>query len=162
QHAAGGDLEPGGVEDLRADVRVQPDQLADPVGEQLRRGPVRRPAGEREAELLVLVGGGDVLVGVRLHPHGDPDQHLRPHPARASWLSRSISWKESSTIRPTPASRAAASSAVDLLLPWKPIRSGGNPAASATASSPPVQTSRFSPSSAMIRATARHRNALPA
>ena len=43
----------------------------------------------------------------------------------------------------------------DLLLPWKPIRSGGKPARSATASSPPVQTSRLRPSSATQRATAR-------
>ena len=35
----------------------------------------RVPAGEREAELLVLVRGGDELVGVRLHTDGDPDHH---------------------------------------------------------------------------------------
>ncbi len=35
-----------------------------------------------------------------------------------------------------------ASSASDLLLPWKTIRSGGKPACSATCSSPPVATSR--------------------
>jgi hypothetical protein len=65
-------------------------------------------------------------------------------------------------IRPTPASTARVSSDTDLLLPWKPIRSGGMPADSATASSPPEHTSRCSPSSAMTRTTARHRNALPA
>lgn len=65
-------------------------------------------------------------------------------------------------IRPTPASSARDSSETDLLLPWKPIRSGGIPADNAVASSPPVQTSRCRPSSAIIRTTARHRNALPA
>ena len=38
-------------------------------------------------------------------------------------------------------------SGIDLLFPWKPIRSAGKPAARATANSPPVQTSRKSPSS---------------
>lgn len=65
-------------------------------------------------------------------------------------------------IRPTSASSARDSSLTDLLLPWKPIRSAGMSAASATASSPPEQTSRNSPSSAMIRTTALQRNALPA
>lgn len=36
------------------------------------------PAGERDAELLVLVGGGDELVGVGLHADGDPDLDLLP------------------------------------------------------------------------------------
>ncbi len=61
--------------------------------------------------------------------------------------SRSISASESTTIRPTPASSAAASSASDLLLPCRSIRSPGKPARTATASSPPVHTSRPSPSS---------------
>ena len=40
----------------------------------------RVAGGDREAELLVLVGGGDVLVGVRLDAGGDPDHdpHGRP------------------------------------------------------------------------------------
>jgi hypothetical protein len=49
-----------------------------------------------------------------------------------------------------------------LLLPWKPIRWPGTPDRTATASSPPVQTSRLSPSSITQPATARHRKALPA
>ena len=59
-------------------------------------------------------------------------------------------------IRPTPSSTARRSSADDLLLPWKPIRAGSKPARSATASSPPEQTSRQSPSS---RHPAGHRGA---
>ena len=37
----------------------------------------RGAAGEREAELLVLVRGGDELVGVRLDADGDPHHHPR-------------------------------------------------------------------------------------
>ena len=48
--------------------------------------------------------------------------------SRAIASSRAISWNESSTTRPTPASTAAASSAGDLLLPCNVIRSAGNPA----------------------------------
>ena len=65
-------------------------------------------------------------------------------------------------ILPTPSSTARVSSATVLLLPWKPTRSIGKPARSATASSPPEQTSRLSPSSAIHRATVVQRNALPA
>ena len=75
---AGGHLEPGGVEDLAADVGVQPEQL-EPVA--VRRGCGDRlgglAAGEREAELLVLVGGRDELVGVRLDADGDADHDRR-------------------------------------------------------------------------------------
>ena len=65
-------------------------------------------------------------------------------------------------IRPTPISTARSSSPRVLLLPWKPIRAAGKPARSATVSSPPLQTSRDSPSSATQRAVVVHRNALPA
>ena len=73
--AVGRDLEPGRVEDLRADVRVQADQRQSPIGQDPADGLVGGPSGQREAELLVLVRGGDELVGVRLDPHGDPDHH---------------------------------------------------------------------------------------
>ena len=36
----------------------------------------RRAAGQRQAELLVLVGGGDELVGVRLDADGDAHEHV--------------------------------------------------------------------------------------
>ncbi len=78
------------------------------------------------------------------------------------WATRTISWKESSTIRPTPARTARSISSGDLLLPWKAMRSAGIPAESAVASSPPEHTSRFSPSSSSHRTTARDRKALPA
>ena len=65
-------------------------------------------------------------------------------------------------IRPTPTSTARASSLWLLLLPWNPIRLGAKPARSATASSPPEQTSRLSPSSAIQRTLTTDMNALPA
>ena len=65
-------------------------------------------------------------------------------------------------MRPTPRSRPTRSSASDLLLPWYTMRSAGNPARSATCSSPPVATSRCMPSSAASCAIATHRNAFPA
>ncbi len=80
----------------------------------------------------------------------------------AIWSSRAISWNESSTTVPMPASTALTSSATDLLLPWKVIRSGGKSAASATASSPPLHTSRLRPSWAIQRAISTLRNALAA
>ena len=36
----------------------------------------RRAVGQRQPELLVFVGGGDELVGVRLDADGDADQHI--------------------------------------------------------------------------------------
>lgn len=45
----------------------------------------------------------------------------------ATCATRTISSKESSTIRPTPASTARRISAVVLLLPWKAIRAAGDP-----------------------------------
>lgn len=76
--------------------------------------------------------------------------------------TRAISWKESSTIRPTPTVTALSISATVLLLPWKAMRSAGIPASSAQVSSPPEQTSRLSPSSLSQRTIARERNAFPA
>ena len=162
-HPVRRDLEAAGVEDLRADVGVQADQLEPRRGEHPAYRLEGVAAGQREAELLVLVRGRDELVGVRLDADGartstrwvaPRSTHSRP--------SRSISSSESTTTRPTPASRAAASSATDLLLPCSSIRSPGNPARTATASSPPVHTSRPSPSSSTQRATAVQRNALAA
>ncbi len=63
---------------------------------------------------------------------------------------------------PTPVFTAFSSSSTDLLLPCSAIRSGGIPAASATASSPELHTSRLRPSSCSQRTTALERNALPA
>ena len=158
-------LEMGHVEDLAADVGVHADQL-DP-GQQLEGG--HRLGGgagrHREAELGVLLPGAHELVGVDLDSRGDPHQHrggARLPGSSVSRPSRAISSKESTTIRPTPAASARASSASDLLLPCSTSRSAGTPAASATCSSPPVDTSRYMPSWWASAAIAVHRKALVA
>ena len=75
-HAVGGQLEAGDVEDLRADVAVQADQ-AQVVGREHPPHRVhRRAAGQRQTELLVLVRGGDELVGVGLDADGDANQNV--------------------------------------------------------------------------------------
>ena len=74
----------------------------------------------------------------------------------------SISGMASMTRVPTPAASARSISATDLLLPCMMMRSGGNPAARATANSPPLATSRPSPSSSHQRAMVVARNAFAA
>src|SRR5690606_7784222 len=71
-----GDLEARGVEDLRPDVGVQADQADVLGGEQAPHRLGGGPVAHGQPELLVVVRGGDELVGVRLHPGGDPDQDL--------------------------------------------------------------------------------------
>ena len=78
EQPARGDLEAAGVEDLRADVRVQAAQLKLGPGQRAPHRLGRRARGQRDAELLVLVRGRDVLVGVRLDPDRHPEQHRRP------------------------------------------------------------------------------------
>src|SRR5674476_32285 len=79
EHAAGRHLEAAGVEDLAADVGVQTQQgQACRVAQDATNRLGRLPAGQAEAELLVLVRGGDVLMGVRLDTDRDPD-HDRCH-----------------------------------------------------------------------------------
>jgi hypothetical protein len=80
----------------------------------------------------------------------------------AASATRPISASESITIRPIPAATARSISASDLLLPCSVMCPGGIPARSPTASSPPEQVSRRTPSACSHRATAVHRNAFPA
>ena len=85
-------------------------------------GPPRRrarPAGEREAELLVLVRGRDELVGVRLDAHGDAGSS----PAPVAPRSRGHGVEPGDLVRtsrrttyPTPASTAATSSSIGLVV----------------------------------------------
>jgi hypothetical protein len=77
-HPVGRHLEAGRVEDLRADVRVQPGELQARAGDDPCHGLVGRARGQREAELLIVMRGGHELVGVGFHPGGDAYQHLRP------------------------------------------------------------------------------------
>ena len=78
EHPPGGHLEAAGVEDLRADVRVQPGELEHGQRQHPPDGLVGGAGREREAELLVVVRGGHELVGVRLDPGRHPDQDPRP------------------------------------------------------------------------------------
>ena len=73
---ARGDFEACGVEDLRSDVGVEPDEAQVRGGEQAAHRLGSRPVAEGQPELLVVVGGGDELVGVCLHAGGDTDQHF--------------------------------------------------------------------------------------
>ena len=81
---------------------------------------------------------------------------------RARRATSSISPRESTTIRPSPESRARVISAADLLLPCSAIRAGSMPARRATASSPPEEVSTFRPSSRTQRTTSVVRKDLPA
>ena len=99
---------------------------------------------EREAELLVFVRGREEVVGLGVHAAVDAHEHAPGSAPRALddrrealELDRSCR-SRSSRCRP---STALSSSATLLLLPWKPRRAGSAPAARATASSPPEQTS---------------------
>src|SRR5699024_4114094 len=82
EDAAGRDLEAAGVEELGTDVRVEAEQIqlrgVEHAVHRLEGG----AAGEGEAELLVLVRGGDELVRVRLdargHPQHDPGAQAQP------------------------------------------------------------------------------------
>ena len=108
------------------------------------RGCARRaPAAsvEREAELLVLVRGGQEVVGLGVHAAVDAQ---RARPARAPRALDDRRRRRSISISAVDDDRADADrrprarvSATLLLLPWKPRRAGSAPAASATASSPP-------------------------
>ena len=70
------DLEAGDIEDLRTDMAVQPDETQVVGGEYPPHRCHRRAAGHREPELLVLVRGGDELVGVRLDADGETNQDV--------------------------------------------------------------------------------------
>jgi hypothetical protein len=84
-------------------------------------------------------------------------------PVRAAASAiRTMSSKESMTMRPTLASTAVSISTIDLLLPCMSKRSPDTPARSATASSPPEATSMPRPSSVTQRATVVERKAFAA
>ena len=67
------------VEDVRPDVAVQAAQLERRLGEHRGDGLGRGAAVQAEAELAVLLAGGDVLVGVGLDARRDPQVDRLPH-----------------------------------------------------------------------------------
>ena len=75
-HAVCGDLEARDIEDLRSDVAVQADQTKMVGGEHAAHGSHGRATGERQAEFLIFVCGGDEFVGVRFDADGDAHQHV--------------------------------------------------------------------------------------
>ena len=161
-HPAGGELEAVGVEDLRADVAVQPHEVQPRRLQHPAHGLGGVARGQREAELLVLVGGGDELVGVRLDPDRHPHHDVGADVARRGRSRRGGRSRRRSRARSRRPRRPArrSSSWRLLLLPCTVIRSGGKPARSAVRSSPSVQTSSPRPSSATQRAISVVRNAL--
>ena len=87
EHASGRQPEALGLEDLGPDVAVHAQQV-DRLGRQGRGHgdggrraaghiavPVGGGRGQGEPELLVLVRGGDEVVGVRVHARGQPEHH---------------------------------------------------------------------------------------
>ena len=168
EHRAGDDRKAVGLENLRADMRVQAEQAdgrrVDGARDRLQAGEVPvAPGWIGEPELLVLVRGGDRLVGGGVHP--GVSRSITGALTRSSVamrITRSSSSSESITMRPTPMCSARVISAADLLLPCSESLAPGTPAAAATASSPPEQVSRRSPCSITVRATEVHKNALPA
>ena len=109
----------------------------------------RVAALEAEAELRVLGAGLDVLVRVRLDAGRDADVHARRGESSAtSASSRSSSSNESTTMRPTPDLERGTQLRRRLVVAVEhDARRAGTRPCSATYSSPPVATSRCSPSS---------------
>jgi hypothetical protein len=75
-HPVGGQLEARDIEDLRPDVTVESDQTQVVGREHAPHRGHRRAADQRQTELLILVGGGDELVGVGFHADGHPNKNI--------------------------------------------------------------------------------------
>lgn len=163
QHPPGGNLEPGRIEDLAADMGVQPEDL-DPVDQaQLAHCLERRTVGDGEAELLILMRGGNVFVGVRFHTRGHSDHDPDRAQPLGSKYADPLDLVEGVHHDPPDAcgDRAAQlgkALVVSVVADLRRIevRPQGN------GEFPGEQTSRLSPSSATQRATAVDKNALPA
>ena len=83
EHALRGELEALGVEDRGADVAMQANQREVRRVERALRRAEGGARGQRDAELLVLVRGGDELMRVGVHAGLDADHH-RLHAASRS------------------------------------------------------------------------------
>ncbi len=162
ENAGRGLAEAGDAEDLRTDMTVQPGehQTGDLADARDRLLCLR----ERETELLVLVGRGEEVVGLGVHAADHADQHaLARTGARRDRCEPFDLDGAVDDDRPD----ADLDGTLELGDPTcccreNRAKAGATPAARATASSPPVQTSTRSPSSTIQRAIVVHRNALPA
>ena len=162
EQAAGGLGEPVGLEDLRSDVRVQArGSAANRALGSAPPHPGRRPAGCRTSGPRVRSPGTRGWRRARRELMRSRTACTVPA-ARAASATRSSSTTLSRTIAPTPSATLRSISARLLLLPWNPRRAGSTPAASATASSPPLHTSMLRPAAVIQRAISVQRNALPA
>ncbi len=94
EHPAGRHLEARAVEDLAADVGVQAEQLEARRGQHAAYGVEGVAAADREAELLVLVGGRDVLVRVGLDAGGHPDHDPGGRPEVGRDLREALDLRE--------------------------------------------------------------------
>lgn len=137
-----------GVEYLGADVAVEADEPEVGEFDDAPGGFEGGAGGEREAEFLVFVGGGDEFVSVGVDAGFDADEDVLGSPSSVAMAWRSsISWWESRMTKPTPLLTQSRRKAASLLLPWAAMRSAGNPAWRATRSSPCEAMSRERPSS---------------
>ena len=163
EHPSGRDLEAGAVEDLAPDVGVETEEVESVGGLDHLHGLPRVAVGDREPELLVLVRGRDVLVGVRLDAGSHADHHVLTSTLtrRSPRVARS---RGTSPRRSAPRPRAPRGAARGTSCCCRGSRSGsGRPRPAARRSARrSEQTSRFSPSSWTQRATVVQRNALPA
>ena len=162
-----------GLEDLRADVAVQAKQF-DAVRSPSPRRRLPRPRTGRpgsvesarhgEAELLVLVRGGNEFVRVRVHAGGEPQHHLGGLAAGRGDFGDALQLREA--VHDDPAQlhvQRAVDFGVGLVVAVQARRRRrGCRRGAATASSPPEAVSSRSPSSSTQRTTAVQRNDLPA
>ena len=158
-----GDLETMRLEDLGPDVAVDAAQVQELRTVATHQCGQRLTAHDRQAELLVLVGGGDVLVRVGLDAGGDAHHDLGGGPALVAGPLEPRNLVEGVD---DDASHSLVQSEGDFLLRLvvameaQPL--GRHSPASAIRISPIVVTSRLSPSSIAQRATVLVSNALPA
>lgn len=158
-----GNFEARHVEDLRPDVRVDPNELDAVQLDGAPHGLRRLPVGEGDAELLVLVRGGDELVGVRLDAHGDADLHALPLAEAVGDVGDARDLLEGvEHDAPDADLDRAADLFLGLVVAVEGDALGGHARGQRGGELSPEQTSRFSPSSSSHRTTARLRKALPA
>ena len=109
-----------------------------------RRG--RGAAGDGETELLVLVRGGDVLVGVCLDPGGDPHHHRLPYAQLGGQVAQPGDLGERvDDDPPHTGGQTLAQFGDALVVAVQADPAEVDPGPLTTASSPPVQTSMPSP-----------------
>ena len=129
-HALGGLAEGVEREDLAADVGVDAEesQARSVVAREQRL--VRVARGEGEAELLVLMAGGDVLVAARVDARGHPHEYGCRHPHLARDRVQQLDLREGVNDDAADAHlESAAQFGVRFVVAVQPDARGGHPAA---------------------------------